>query len=596
MTITRGAVYHRPKSSDAYARDESTIHVRIRTARDDVERCTLLWGDKYAWAETATLTPMTRVGHDERHDYWQVAVEPPYRRLCYAVRIEDAEEQLWLTEYGLEDGSTEGPSRGDHETVHFFEYPFLNPVDVNRPPEWANDAVFYQIFPERFANANADLDPEGVEEWGEPPTRDNFFGGDLQGITENLEYIDDLGITALYLTPVFESTSNHKYNTTDYYRIDPQFGDEDDLQELVEEAHDRGIRVMLDAVFNHAGRQFEPFQDVVEHGEDSEYADWFHVHEFPIEFEPRPTYDAFAFEPYMPKLNTEHPEVKAYFIDVATHWIEVADIDGWRLDVANEVDHQFWRELRQAVKELKPDAYILGEIWHDSRAWLRGDQFDSVMNYPFSYATYDFLATDDIDAETFAEKQTKFQFRYPEQVTEVLFNLLSSHDTPRMRHRCDGDEDRLRLAFLLQLTSPGTPCVYYGDEIGMTGGHDPDCRRTMVWDEAEQNRKLRAYVADLISLRHEEPALRRGYRRFRYDLCDGDGVVYQRTLEDGSVAAEATDETETLTVAINRGEDTLRVPFPGSDTECLFAGGDVTRDDGTWTVGEMSGAVWRHLE
>ncbi len=585
MTIARAAVHHRPKSSDAYAYDESTVHLRIRTKRGDVADCTILWGDKYGWEDTKTKTPMTRIGHDERYDYWQVAVEPPYRRLCYVFCLEDAEETLWFTEWGFESGTAAGPDREDGGTVHFFEFPFVNPVDIHDPPAWANDAVFYQIFPERFANANPDLDPEGVEAWGEAPTRNNFFGGDLQGITDNLEYIDDLGVTALYLTPIFESTSNHKYNTTDYYRIDPQFGDEDDLIELVEAAHDRDIRVMLDAVFNHAGRAFEPFQDVIEHGENSEYADWFHVREFPIEFEPIPSYDAFAFEPYMPKLNTENPEVKEYFIEVATHWIEVADIDGWRLDVANEVDHQFWREMRQAVKEVKPDAYILGEIWHDSSAWLRGDQFDSVMNYPFSYAAYDFLATDDIDAETFAEKNTKFQFRYADQANEVLFNLLSSHDTPRMLHRCDGDVDRLRLAFFLQLTSPGTPCIYYGDEIGMTGGNDPDCRRTMIWDDADQNRDLRAFVSELIALRQAEPLLRRGQCRFLHEQCSGDHLVYQRELEG---------HDDTLTVAINRGDEPLEVAFQSGVPELVFVS-DGERDT-TGTVPATGGAVWRHVE
>ncbi|WP_252700773.1 glycoside hydrolase family 13 protein [Natronosalvus vescus] len=584
MTISRAAVHHRPKSNYAYAYDESTVHVRLRTKRGDVDRCTLLHGDKFDWPGTASRTPMERLGSDERFDYWQVAVQPPYRRLCYAFRLEDDEEALWLTEWGLESvDENDFPTAGEQRPLHYFEFPFVNPVDVHDPPEWAKDAVFYQLFPERFANGDPERSPNNVEEWGGQPKRDNFFGGDLQGIIDNLDYIANLGVTALYLTPVFESTSNHKYNTTDYLRIDPHFGDEETLCRLVDEAHDRDIRVMLDAVFNHCGRQFEPFQDVLEHGEESEYADWFHIKEFPIEFEPRPNYDAFAFEPYMPKLNTENPEVKSHLLDVATYWIETADIDGWRLDVANEVDHEFWREFRREVKVIKPETYILGETWHDSSAWLEGDQFDSVMNYPFSYATYDFLATDDIDATTFAEKNTAFTFRYSEQVTDVLFNLLSSHDTPRMLHRCDGDEDRLRLAFFLQLTSPGTPCLYYGDEVGMTGGHDPDCRRTTIWDEDEQNRELRSFVSELIDLRHDHRPLRRGRLRFDEAQCGDDLLVYQR------VGSEAT-----ATVAINRGADALEVRVTDDDAELLFTVGDTSleTENDTWTVPGSSGAVW----
>ncbi|MFP8889235.1 alpha amylase N-terminal ig-like domain-containing protein [Natrialbaceae archaeon A-CW2] len=586
MAISRAAVHHRPKSNYAYAYDESTVHIRLRTERGDLEDVTLLYGDKYDWPDSAKRVSMERLGHDETFDYWQATATPPYRRLCYAFELEAPDESLWFTEWGFEPVTGSVPEREENGTLHFFEYPFLNSADINDPPEWANDAVFYQIFPERFANGNPDLDPEGVEEWGEQPKRDNFFGGDLQGIIDNLEYIDDLGVTALYLTPVFESTSNHKYNTTDYRTIDPHFGDQETLKTLVDAAHERDIRVMLDAVFNHCGRQFEPFQDVLEHGEDSEYADWFHIREFPIEFEPKPSYDAFAFEPYMPKLNTENPEVKSYLLEVATHWIEVADIDGWRLDVANEVDHQFWREMRQAVTAIKPEAYILGEIWHDSSAWLRGDQFDSVMNYPFSYTAYDFLATDEIDASTFAEKNTRFQVRYPEQVNEVLFNLLSSHDTPRMLHRCDGDEQRLRLAFFLQLTSPGTPCIYYGDEIGMTGGQDPDCRRTMIWDETKQNRDLRAFVSQLVQLRHDHRALRRGRVRFVQEACTEALLVYQRFLDD---------DADTYTVALNRGSDPVHLSVLEEGAELLCAAGTESEfEEGEWTVPATSAAVWRH--
>jgi len=572
MSIDRAAVDHRPTNSDVYAHDEETIRVRLKTKRENVEQVRLLHGDKFDWPESATRTPMRLVGHDEQYDYWQVAVRPSHRRLCYAFHLTRAEERLWLTEWGFEAGPIDDlPTAGERRSLHYFEFPFLHPSEVTNPPDWVADAVFYQVFPERFENGDPSRNPESTADWGDPPAADSFFGGDLQGVIDRLDHVADLGITALYLTPVFESTSNHKYNTTDYTRIDPQFGDEETLRELVDAAHELDIRVMLDGVFNHCGRQFEPFQDVVEHGADSEYADWFHVHEFPVSFEPRPSYDAFGFEPYMPKLNTENPEVRSYLLDVATYCVEEFGIDGWRLDVANEVDHAFWRDLRREVKAIDPDTYILGEVWHDARPWLRGDQFDAVMNYPFSYAVYEFLTEAEIDASAFADKCVRFLMRYPDRTNRSLFNLLGSHDTERLLHRCGGDERTFRLAMLLLFTYPGAPCVYYGDEVGMTGGDDPDCRRTMVWDETEQNRDLLAYVRRLVSLRTDAHPLRRGSLSFDRELTDGDRLVYRRRSDDGSVA-----------VAINRGSDPVRLPADALDDETvvLSTGPDAVRSTG----------------
>ncbi|MFC4989129.1 glycoside hydrolase family 13 protein [Saliphagus infecundisoli] len=588
MSVCREAIHHRPKSNLAYAEDEETVRLRLRAKKGDLDGCQVLHADKFDWANR-NLTGLEKVRSDSRFDYWETSVKPDHRRLCYAFLVQADGEELWFTEWGFESkADNDLPTAGTDQPLHYFEYPFINPVDVIDPPEWVADAVFYQIFPERFANGNPDINPDGVEDWGGDPEQDNFFGGDLQGIIENLDYLDDLGITALYLTPIFESTSNHKYNTTDYERIDPHFGDTETLKRLVDAAHDRDMRVMLDAVFNHCGRQFEPFQDVLENGRDSEYVDWFHIHEFPIEFEPRPSYDTFGFESYMPKLNTENSEVKSYLIDVATDWIEETGIDGWRLDVANEVDHEFWREFRRAVKEVKPDAYILGEIWRDSRPWLRGDQFDAVMNYPFTYAADDFLGEQSIDAATFTNKINRFLMRYPEQVNEVLFNLLGSHDTARLKHRYDGDERKVRVALLMLLTFRGTPCLYYGDEIGMTGGEDPDCRRTMVWDEADQNRDLHRYVSDLINMRARHRPLRRGTLSFDRDQCYGDQVVYSCSERDAA---------ERITVGVNRGESPAKIRVPSEATpETLVATteSEIPRDgDSVFELPSMSGAVWK---
>jgi len=520
------AVFHRPTMPWAYARNEQAIHLLLRTKRDDVKRAFAVAGDKYAWDQTRQTLPMTKRFSDVLFDYWQVAVRPPFRRLRYGFMLRSGRETVWYGENGF--------SREPFADAHgLFEYPFLHPGDVFRPPEWAKEAVFYQIFPDRFANGDPSNDPPGTEPWGGQPTPRSFFGGDLAGIIDRLDYLAELGVNALYLTPIFEAPSNHKYDTKDYRKIDPHFGDAETLRRLVAACHERGIRVVLDAVFNHCGAEFAPFVDVLEKGRDSAYAGWFHVREWPPAVRDGiPTYDTFAFVPTMPKLNTEHPKVRDYLLGVAEYWIETADIDGWRLDVADEVDHRFWRDFRKTVKRAKPDAYIVGEIWHDASPWLQGDEFDAVMNYLFADAVLDFFAKERIDAKQFADAIGSLLARYPDPVTEVAFNLLGSHDTPRLLTMCGGDKRRMKLAVLFQLTFPGAPCIYYGDEIGMTGGGDPDCRRCMIWDADRQDRDLFAHYRTLIALRRANSALRTGDFRFLRARPGDRRLVYERKDEN----------------------------------------------------------------
>ena len=503
------AVYHRPKGNFAYAYDKQTIHIRIKTAKADIEKCYIVFGDKYDWSNQYSVKSMTKLCSDALFDYWQANIVPPNRRLCYMFLFESGKEKYWYTEYGFH---KEQPT----DVNFMFEYPFLHEIDIFKTPDWVKDAVFYQIFPERFANGDKTNDPEPIEKWGNKPTRDNYFGGDLKGIIDKLHYLEKLGINAIYLTPIFEANTNHKYDTKDYMRIDPQFGDIDTLKELVSKCHDKGIRVILDAVFNHSGYYFPPFQDVLKKGQKSKYCDWFHIYSYPIKIKPRPNYHTFAFEYHMPKLNTENPEVKRYLLDVAEFWIREVDIDGWRLDVANEVDHAFWREFRQVVKTAKPDAYILGEVWHDAGPWLQGDQFDGVMNYPFTNMVIEFFCKNSMDAKEFTSSLNKFMFRYPHQANQVLLNILDSHDTQRLLTQCKGNKALFKLAVLFQMTYIGVPCIYYGDEVGMEGLDDPDCRRTMMWDENEQDRDLLKFYKDCIALRKRHTALRRGYCKFIY--------------------------------------------------------------------------------
>ncbi|AOZ92493.1 glycoside hydrolase family 13 protein [Paenibacillus crassostreae] len=546
------AIYHRPKQNWCYAYDERTIHIRIRTKRDDIDSIQAMTGDKYAWEQTLTYIPMTIMSSDELFDYWECEVIPPHRRLKYGFILQKGKEKLWMTEYTFLNEPPENPDR-------LFDFPYINQVDVFTTPEWVKDAVFYQIFPERFANGDASLDPKGTLPWGGKPERENFFGGDLQGVIDHIDHLSNLGINAIYFTPLFTATTNHKYDTEDYLQIDPQFGDAELLKKLVSICHERGIRVLLDAVFNHSGRTFAPFVDVQKNGEQSRYKDWFHVNKFPITVENGiPTYETFAFEPLMPKLNTENPEVKAYLLKVAEYWIKDIGIDGWRLDVANEVDHQFWREFRQVVKKTKPDAYILGEIWHESSNWLQGDQFDAVMNYPFTNATLDFFVEGSTDAEGFSHAIGKQLARYPQQANEVTFNLLDSHDTARLITLCKDDQRKMKLATTFMLTFSGTPCIYYGDEVGITGGQDPDCRKCMEWDPKKQDQELFKFYQELIKLRLDHRALRTGKFTFLASEAGQTTLAYARE-----------DDQEKFVILMNNDSKAQSIKIDIEDTQFM---------------------------
>ncbi|MCR4405783.1 MAG: glycoside hydrolase family 13 protein [Anaerolineae bacterium] len=381
---------------------------------------------------------------------------------------------------------------------------------MNEPfsPKWVQDAVFYEIFPERFYNGDPTNDPPGTYPWGEIPTRENFFGGDLQGILAKLPYLQNLGISALYLTPIFKARTNHKYDTCDYLVVDPTFGSLDLLRELVAEAHHRGIRIVLDGVFNHCGDGFWAFQDVCQRGAESPYADWFIVNSFPIQQTP-PNYQTCGGVSYLPKLNVNNPDVQDYLLHVATYWLREAGIDGWRLDVPWKVPFDFWQAFRRAVKAVNPEAYIVGEIWRDGRPWLQGDTFDAIMNYRLRDYILDFCVRDTMDAEDFDFELGQLRQDQGHSVPFQL-NLLSSHDTPRILTVCGGDINRAILALVFQFTYMGAPMIYYGDEVGMEGDNDPLCRGTMIWDEYNCNRQLNEIYRRLIQIRRQHPALRRG--------------------------------------------------------------------------------------
>lgn len=495
------AIHHQPFSSDAYSYDGRTVHIKIRTKKGDADHIRLIWGDPYEYNDgrwAANEHPMRKIAATDMHDYWFAEVVPPFRRLQYAFVVTDHHEDIFFGSSGVCPYNEK-----TLETIHYyFKLPFVHEADTFQAPEWAKSTVWYQIFPERFANGREDLSPENVLPWGsKDPDVNDFFGGDLQGIVDKLDYVEDLGVNGIYLTPIFSAPSNHKYDTLDYYSIDPHFGDPELFRTLVSQIHQRGMRIMLDAVFNHIGSASPQWQDVVKNGAQSRYKDWFHIHSFPVT---EGNYDTFAFTPDMPKLHTANPEVQRYLLDIALYWIREFDIDGWRLDVANEVDHAFWKTFKQAVSAEKPDIYILGEIWHSSEPWLRGDEFHAVMNYPFTEPMIEYFADRAIPASRMAHRLNAHLMNGMKQVNEVMFNLLDSHDTKRLLTRCRNDEKKARALLAFMFAQTGSPCIYYGTEIGLDGENDPLCRKCMVWDKEKQNQEMHTFMKRLIALRKQE--------------------------------------------------------------------------------------------
>jgi cyclomaltodextrinase / maltogenic alpha-amylase / neopullulanase len=427
-------------------------------------------------------------------------------------------------------------------------------------PEWVHHAIFYEIFPDRFARSANFPKPGPVEDWESPPTFEGVKGGDLLGVIERLDYLQDLGVNALYFTPIFQAASNHGYNTHDYFRINPLLGSDEIFDRLIREAHQRGLHVVLDGVFNHASRGFFPFNHILENGQSSPYYHWFYIKSFPLKaYQPGdPNYEAWWNLPSLPKFNFENPHVRNYMLEVSRYWLE-RGIDGWRLDAPDQIDvHAFWEEFRQVSRQMNPEAYLVGEIAEDATDWLQGNRFDGVMNYLFAYGCWVFFSNPPFDpitaggwgesaekvpahdAQSFAGHLKYLWTQHPRPAALAQMNLLGSHDTVRLRSIFKDDFARQRLAVLLQFTFPGAPMILYGDEIGLQGGSDPDNRRTFPWDESRWDHDLRAFYQSCIAMRQAHPALRTG--EFSILHAEGDVLSFLRH-----------NEHEKIIVIFNRG-------------------------------------------
>lgn len=560
------AIRHKATDIECYAKNLDDLVIQLFTGYD-IDKVFLIHGDPFEvgilggnhkWKGKRTeITDKRRL---KNHLLWRIVVSPKFKRCRYYFEIHSGSEVSFMMEDGFHESAEHLPGM-----LECFTYPWMNPADIYVAPKWVEDVVWYQIFPDRFCRVLSD-DASGkkLPDWqgNKPVKKEIIYGGNFAGIISRLDYLKDLGISGIYLNPINQSCTSHKYDTVDYLTIDPILGDKELMKKLTSEAHKRGIRIMLDGVFNHSGWIFPQWKDVEKRGAESPYYSWFMVNEWPFD---KPGNNArngkfysFAFVDGMPKLNTNNQEVIDYLLNVCEKWVKDYDIDALRLDVANEISHKFCRQLRQRMLGLKSDFYIIGEIWHDSTAWLRGDEFDAVMNYPLSNSLVNFWLDKTQKAEDFEFAINRCYSMYMEQISQVLFNLLDSHDTIRLVTKL-GNIDWFYQQMAVLFTMPGSACIYYGTEIAMEGDYDPDCRRCMPWDEIDNGRyddKI-AVMKRLIKMRNENKLCKSLDIKFIHDN-ENARFVHYRKIGNGAV----------LDVRLNCGETAEKVDVKD---EILFA-------------------------
>ena len=506
-------------------------------------------------------------------------------------------------------------TRGSGETVSLTRNggPWqLTVYEDTGTPEWFGQGVSYQIFPDRFCRSRLPQ-PEGLvgertvhESWEDTPDylpdekgeirNCDFFGGDFRGITEKLDYLQSLSVTTLYLNPIFEAASNHRYNTADYRAVDPMLGTEEDFRALCRQAHKRGMRLLLDGVFNHTGsvsRYFNRDGFYPELGaaqsQASPYYNWYHFTRWPEE------YDAWWGIKTLPAVDEGQDSYRAFIIrdrdSVVRHWLR-SGADGWRLDVADELPMPFLRDLRRQVKDVSGDAAVLGEVWEDAshkvaygqmRSYVLGDTLDSVMNYPLRDALIAFLMAQK-DAAAVAKELSSLAQNYPKPFLYALMNLMGSHDRPRILnvlagndgsdiprsqragHRLSQEErmigalrEQLMLRFVFSV--PGMPCIYYGDEAGVEGCADPFCRRTYPWGREDQD-MLARYKA-MAAMRNGHPVLKTGECAYIAPCSAVLGVI--RKNENGKDAFGKKAENACAVTLINRSAREVVVYLTSAD-------------------------------
>ena len=542
------AIWHRPSSEYAFALDDTHYVFRLRAQAGDLTCCALWYADRAAMGPLCyRRAPMEKRYTDALADWFELRLTTQLNRIAYYFELCDGARTAYYI-----GGLFQPTPQADRSDG--FQFAYNHRADRLTVPDWAADAVVYNIFPDSFASRAGCLarQPQSAFLGGE--TCRSLLGGTLHGIRENLDAIERLGCNCLYLNPIFAAGCYHKYDTLDYFRVDPCFGTGEDLRRLVHAAHARGMRVILDGVFNHVSSRHPFFQDVLKRGKASPYWSWF----YDLPEQPRypdagemPEYACFSYVPQMPKTDTSCPEMRDYFCKVGAYWVREFDVDGWRLDVANEMDDGFLRAFREAVKREKPDALVIGEVWENAAHFVNHGMMDGAMNYDFRRFCRQFFAEGSIDAEEFDLRLSSLLTRYPRQMLSAQLNLLDSHDVSRFLTLCGGDRARMEQAVLFQMAFPGMPCVFYGDEKGLEGTLENEYRRPMAFDRSDA---LEDVYRRMIALRKEHPALRHG--DFQTVLAQGTLFLCRR------IAAE-----ESLLLCWNAGGEAL--PVPGLPKDAL---------------------------
>lgn len=560
------AVYHISSDNFCYPFNENELVIKLQTGYD-IDRVELMYGDPFKngifggsdnW--NGTLVDITDVKYLQYHKIWQIIVTPEFKRCRYYFILHSGDEVIYMLEDSFKTLKEFKEYKGRRQD---FFFPWLNSADIIKPSEWVNGTIWYQIFPDRFCRVGSEENKK-FNKWASSNKKVSnmeYYGGNIEGIISKLDYLKNLGISGIYFTPINQSTSVHKYNTQDYSKIDSDFGTDEDMKNLVEQAHKRGIKIMLDGVFNHSGWEFEPWQDVLKNGENSKYYNWFMINSPVKEFSKfgsnarNGKYYTFAFADAMPKLNTNNQEVVDYIVKVCENWIKNYNIDAIRLDVANETSHFFNKQLRKALYKLKPDFYICGEIWHNSINWLRGDEFDSVMNYSLQESIDSFWTNTETTALQFEYQINRCYNMYPIQSNNVMFNLLDSHDTMRLITRSNNSIDVFYQKLCVLFTMNGTTCIYYGTEVALEGGFDPDCRRCMPWREIEQgvyNDRI-STLRNIISIRKNYPQARKGDIKF---IASGNDrvIIYEKYNKNGTIQVVLNCSVDNYTINKNNYE------------------------------------------
>lgn len=534
--MNKAAIYHRADSEMCYLTDAGQLVIVVRAARGDLSHVQMVYDDRY---DAVPKRPWQRILLEKQHsdalyDYFSVAFACPYSRIGYFFLLTATSGE---TAYFYEDGFSDQYSWGRQR---LFQLPYLHAEDTPHVPLWLKESVAYQIFPDSFAQGAGRMEekpashvtPDGL-------TVTSRLGGTLRGVIDNLPYLWELGINLLYLNPIFVALSYHKYDIVDYYHIDPCLGTDEEFRELVEKCHAMGMRVMLDLVFNHLSQAHLLFRDVLEKGAASPYADWFWVHRYPAKDESGHHYESFAFLEEMPKIRTDNPDTADYLLDIARYWLREYDVDGYRLDVANEVSHSFWRRFRREMETVRPDVAIIGEVWHESYAWLGRDEFHSVMNYPLLYAVCGFFGQDSLQVQEFSAVIGRLALLYRRDNVAAMMNFLDNHDINRFFSICGHDRARFRLAAAFLLTYIGMPLLFYGDEVALDGGNELEARQAMKWQRNADDEEMYGWFRRLIHIRRAHPALMLGgFRTAPYDELSCTAAFWRETEASDRTGAE----------------------------------------------------------